>query len=321
MSAELNPQTHPLSQGPVYLRHFNLREAPFTLTPNTGFFYEGGDRGAALAALQYACENTEGVITVTGEVGTGKTMLSHMLIANKPRNLEVVYISNPALARDEIVHLIASDLHMRNLAVLRPVQVLKNLQKRLIELHAKGKRVLLLIDEAHVMSPGTLEEIRLLSNLETNRHKLIRIMLVGQDELNRTLASSEMRPLRERITERFPLGVLSVSEVAHYLAFRLRKAGGNPQLFEPKAAAALARAAGGISRRVNILAEKALLAAYAEGCDTVRLLHVQEAIRETRFKRLRSAHRAWYDPRSWKWPALLHWPGLFRDEPGAALQT
>jgi type II secretory pathway predicted ATPase ExeA len=311
----------PALNRPVYLEHFNLREAPFTLTPNTGFFYSGGDRGSILDALEYASLNTEGVITMTGEVGTGKTMLSRMLIERKPRNLEVVYIANPALTRDEIIHVIASELRMRNLDTLKPVQILKNLQKRLIDLHSRGKRVLLLIDEAHVMSAQTLEEIRLLSNLETNRHKLLRIMLVGQDELNRVLSTSQMRPLRERITERFPLGALSVSDVAHYLSYRLRKAGGNPNLFDAKAAVVLAKASGGISRRVNILAEKALLAAFSAGAESVGMNHVVAAIQEARFTRLRGERLVWWDPRTWSLRFLSRWIDRVRDDSRSPLQN
>jgi MSHA biogenesis protein MshM len=271
---------------PIYLAHFNLRETPFSLTPNTNFFYEGADRGETLEALCYASQHTEGVITMTGEVGTGKTMLSRMLIEKKPANVEIVFVSNPALDRDEIVQLIARELKVRNLNGLRPVDILRKLETRLIDLHMKGKRVLILIDEAHVMSLSALEEVRLLSNLETNRHKLLRIMLVGQDELNRTLETQEMRPLRERVTERFPLALLSAADVARYLSFRLRKAGAAPDVFSPKAVVALAKASKGVNRRINILAEKALVAAYVAESRTVEPLHVAAAIKEANFSGL-----------------------------------
>jgi MSHA biogenesis protein MshM len=271
---------------PIYLEHFNLRETPFSLTPNTHFFYAGAERGETLEALRYASLHTEGVITMTGEVGTGKTMLSRMLVEQKPPNVEIVCVSNPALSRDEIVQLIAVELKVRNLTGLRCVDILTKLEARLIYLHAKGKRVLVLIDEAHVMSPLALEEIRLLSNLETNRHKLLRIMLVGQDELNRILETPEMRPLRERVTERFPLGLLSALEVAEYLSFRLRKAGASPEVFSPRAVLAIASASKGINRRVNILAEKALVAAYVSESRTVELEHARAAIREAMFSKL-----------------------------------
>lgn len=266
----------------VILDHFNLREAPFSLTPHTDFFYDGGDRGAVLQALTYACQHTEGVITLTGEVGTGKTMLSRMLVEQRPRHIELVYIANPSMTRDEIVATIAGELRMR-IKELRPVEILKALQKRLIDLHAKGKRVMVLIDEAHVIPPETLEEIRLLSNLETRQHKLLRIILVGQDELKQTLATPAMRPLRERITERFHLGPLNAGDVAEYLSCRLRRAGGDPQTFEPRAAALLARASAGLSRRVNILADKAMLAAYCDGQRLVGEQHVRQAIAEAAF--------------------------------------
>ncbi len=277
---------------PLLLEFFNLRESPFTLTPATEFFYEGGERGAILEALLYAAQYTEGVITVTGEVGTGKTMLARTMIERKPKNLDVVYVANPSMSRDEIVEFIASELRVKT-TDLRPSQVIQALYRKLIALYARGRRVVLLVDEAHVMSPQALEEIRLLSNLESDRHKLLRIVLVGQDELKATLATPQMRPLRERITERFPLGPLSAGEVATYLSHRLRRAGGDPQTFQPKAAAVLARASLGLSRRVNILAEKSMLAAFVAGSQTVTVSHVKQAIAEAEFRRLGSWRIRW----------------------------
>lgn len=291
-------------QKALYLDHFCLREAPFSLTPHTDFFFDGGDRGAILQAMQYATQQTEGVVLLTGEVGTGKTMLSRMLIEHRPRNIELVYIANPSMTRDEIVATVAGELKMR-VRDMRPVEILKALQAKLVQLHAKGKRVLVLIDEAHVIPPETLEEIRLLSNLETRQHKLLRIILVGQDELKQTLATAAMRPLRERVTERFHLTPLNAGDVAQYLSYRLRRAGGDPQTFEPRAAALLARASAGLSRRVNILAEKALLAAFAEGERFVAERHVRQAIAEAQFVSIGGGWRDW-------WVRLLAW---LRPEP------
>lgn len=276
----------------VYLNHFCLREQPFSLTPHTDFFFGGGDRGAILQAMCYATAQTEGVIMLTGEVGTGKTMLSRMLIERRPPGIELVYIANPSMTRDEIVATIAGELKLR-IRGLSPVEILKALQTRLVNLHARGKRVMVLIDEAHVIPPETLEEIRLLSNLETRHHKLLRIILVGQDELKQTLATPAMRPLRERITERFALTPLNAGDVAKYLSYRLRRAGGDPQTFEPRAAALLARASVGLSRRVNILAEKSLLAAFCEGERFVAERHVRSAIQEAAFTPL-SSWRNWW---------------------------
>lgn len=292
----------PFGQCNLYLARFNLREAPFTLTPHAQFFHSGGDRGAILAALQYAALNTQGVVTVTGEVGTGKTMLSRMLIETRPKSLEIAYIANPALTRDEIIVTIAQELNL-DVNARSPGEALKALQQHLINLHLAGKRVCVLIDEAHVIGLDTLEEIRLLSNLETQYNKLLRIILVGQDELRLTLATARMRPLRERITERFYLGPLGTADIADYVAYRLRCAGGDPETFEPRAIALLARASQGLSRRINILADKALLAAFADDSWRVRPCHMRQAIADARFMHLRS-----------RWsllnPARWHvWPG------------
>lgn len=269
----------------LYLDHFGLHEAPFVLTPQTGFFHGGGMRGEILAALEYAVLHSEGVITVTGEVGTGKTMLARMLIERRPPDLEIVHIPNPSMTRDDLVATIARDLRVP-VDALRPVDVLRALQSRLITLHGMGRRVTVLIDEAQVISADSLEEIRLLSNLEAGSRKLLGIMLVGQPELRETLATARMRPLRERITERFYLGPLSTAETAGYLTHRLRRAGAHPQLFEPRAVARIAQAAEGLGRRINILADKSLLAAFAAGEARVSEAHARQAIAEAAFTQL-----------------------------------
>ncbi len=290
---------------PLYLDHFVLREPPFKLTPHTPFFYPGGNRGAILRALLYAAMNTEGVVTVTGEVGTGKTMLARMLIDHRPSSLEIAYIANPAMTRDDIVLTIAQELRIRPTG-RTPRELLKALQMKLIELHLEGKRVSVLIDEAHVMSPDALEEIRLLSNLETRQHKLLRIILVGQDELRQTLATARMRPLRERITERFQLGPLGAADVADYLSYRLRLAGGDPQTFEPRAVALIARDSEGLGRRINILADKALLAAFAERERFVADRHARMAIADARFVPL-YGWRAWVASAAASFTAATRW--------------
>ncbi|MEZ5727867.1 MAG: AAA family ATPase [Burkholderiaceae bacterium] len=294
---------------PVYLEHFGLERQPFQLTPNTDFFFQGSSRGDLLAALGYAICHGDGIITVTGEVGTGKTMLARMLIETAPHDLKFVYIANPSINRDEILAVIGEELGLK-VAVVRVTTLLRRIQKRLVQLHAQGRRVVVIVDEAHAMPAGTLEEIRLLSNLETNTHKLLQMVLFGQQELNELLAGESLRPLRERVTQRFEVPRLGAGEIGAYLAFRLERAGGDRELFEPRAVALMARAADGLARRVNILAEKGLLAAFVDGTSRVQAEHLRAAVDDAAFRALR--------PR----PGILaRLARLFRFRSGSAVAT
>ena len=176
----------------LYLEHFGLKEPPFRITPHTDFFFDGADRGATLDALLYATLHEEGIVKVVGEVGSGKTMLCRVLVERLPKSVETIYLANPSLSRDEILHVIAADLQVESRGE-RVTILLRALQERLIKLYAAGRRVVVLIDEAHAMPIETLEEIRLLSNLESNRHKLLQIVLFGQPELDEVLATASMR--------------------------------------------------------------------------------------------------------------------------------
>ncbi|MBN8498938.1 MAG: AAA family ATPase, partial [Candidatus Accumulibacter sp.] len=167
----------------MYLEHFGLREPPFRITPHTEFFFAGANRGATLEALIYAITHDEGIVKVSGEVGSGKTMLCRMLLEKLPENVETVYLANPMLSRDEILFAIADELHIP-LPDERSHLLLRALQERLLSIYATGRQVVALIDEAHAMPPEALEEIRLLSNLESNHHKLLQIVLFGQPELD-----------------------------------------------------------------------------------------------------------------------------------------
>lgn len=262
----------------LYLNHFGLREAPFRITPATEVFFTGANRGSILAALLYAIEAGEGLIKVTGEVGSGKTMLSRMLIEQLPKATDTIYIATPSLSRNEVVHTLAEELGVSG-AAERPSQLLRALQKALIARYERGSRVVVIVDEAHAMPEESLEQIRLLSNLETGQDKLLQIVLFGQPELDELLARHTLRPLRERITHSFNLLPLDENAVGEYIEFRLRAVdyrGPNP--FTSKAAAALARASAGLTRRINILADKSLLSAFAanrysvEKCDAERAI-------------------------------------------------
>lgn len=266
----------------LYLEHFGLNEPPFRITPHTDFFFEGAERGATLEALAYAVLHDEGIVKVSGEVGSGKTMLCRMLMERLPAEVATIYLATPSFAREEILSAIADDLELK-LSERRTV-ALRELQEHLISLYGAGRRVVILIDEAHVMPEDTLEQVRLLSNLESSRHKLLQIVLFGQPELDATLAKPSLRQLRDRITHSFRMRPLPASEVVKYLDFRMRAAGyRGPQVFAARAARLLAKASGGLTRRINILADKALLAAYSETTHAVTDRHVKAAIADSEF--------------------------------------
>ena len=233
----------------MYLEHFGLTEPPFRITPHTDFFFEGADRGATLEGLVYAILHDEGIVKVSGEVGSGKTMLCRVLMERLPAHVETVFLANPSYSREEILYAIADELKVEY-QKHRLSQVLRELHDHLIRLYGEGRRVVVLIDEAHAMPEETLEEVRLLSNLESSRHKLLQIALFGQPELDEALSRPSLRQLKDRITHHFRTRPLSEDEVGKYLAFRMRAAGyRGPDVFTPKAVVALTRASSGLTRR------------------------------------------------------------------------
>lgn len=267
----------------LYLDHFGLREAPYRITPHTEFFYDGANRGATLDALVYAIVHDEGIVKVTGEVGSGKTMLCRMLLERLPATVETIYFANPSLNRDELLLALADELQLPA-PPAHTHQLLRALQQHLVSLHQAGKQVVVLIDEAHAMPAESLEEIRLLSNLETQRSKLLQIVLFGQPELNAILGTQEMRQLRERITHNFFLEPLKQPDVATYLIFRLRAAGYHgPDIFAPAAIKRFSEVSHGLTRRLNILADKALLAAFARNTHLIDLNVANIAVADAHF--------------------------------------
>ena len=271
----------------MYLDHFGLREAPFRITPHTEFFFAGANRGATLEALIYAITRDEGIVKVSGEVGSGKTMLCRMLLEKLPENVETVYLANPSLSRQEILHAIAEELQAP-LPEGRSHLLQRSLQDRLLAIYAAGRQVVVMIDEAHAMPPETLEEIRLLSNLESNRHKLLHIVLFGQPELDERLSAMNMRQLKERITHNFALEPLLRNDIGTYLMFRLRAAGYHgPDLFTAGAIQLISKTSEGLTRRINILADKALLSAFSENKHQIDTKQVKAAIRDAQFGPMR----------------------------------
>ncbi|MDK9703707.1 MAG: AAA family ATPase [Sulfuritalea sp.] len=264
----------------LYLKHFDLEKSPFQITPDIDFFFSGSQRGGILTALLHVACHEEGIVTAVAEVGSGKTLLARLMISRLPEDISTVYLANPCFSRDEIISAISRDLGLSS----QPASTEENLaqlHQELLRRHALGQRVLLVIDEAHAMPPESLEEVRLLSNLETDRHKLVNIMLFGQPELDTLLADRRLRQLRDRVIHRFDLPPLPRDEATAYIDHRLRIAGWRGgRLFTPAAITLLLKASHGRARRINLLADKALLAAYAEGVKQVEKHHVKTACGE-----------------------------------------
>ena len=268
----------------MYLDYFGLDEAPFRITPHTDFFFDGANRGATLDALIYAITHDEGIVRVSGEVGSGKTMLCRVLMERLPDTVKIIYLANPTLSRDDILYAIADELHLTIPDNARIAVVLRLLHEHLIEIFATGHQVVILIDEAHAMPVSTLEEIRLLSNLETNRNKLLQLVLFGQPELDNILARADMRQLKERITHNFRLEPLVRDDIANYLEFRLRAAGyKGPTPFTELSIKRISAVSQGLNRRINILADKALLAAYSANSHQIGKREIDAAIRDCEF--------------------------------------
>ena len=265
----------------MYLEHFGLTEPPFRITPVTVFFFSGANRGEILDALIYSISEVEGIIKVSGEVGSGKTMLCRMLLEKLPKHIEAIYLANPSLSREEMLYAIADGLGL-NIEGERVGIIMQNIQNKLEEKARDGKRIVVLVDEAHAMPPDTLEELRLLYNLQVGNAKLLQIVLFGQPELNAKLEQPNMRQLKDRIVHHFHMQPLSRDILESYLMFRMRAAGYHgPNIFSPSALKLIASASSGLMRRVNILADKSLLAAFVEDTHYIEAQHVQAAIRDS----------------------------------------
>ena len=274
----------------LYLEHFGLRELPFRITAAVDYFFRGTARGSILDALKYALNNGEGILAVFGEVGSGKSMMCRRLMVDLADDCELVYVANPSLSGREILYHIAEELDI-DVGGERH-HIASRLQQHLIELHATGRRVVVCIDEAQAMPDESLEQIRLLSNLETSREKVVQIVMFGQPELHAKLKQQHMRQLRERITSSFTLQNFASEEVRAYIDARLRCAGYArvEQLFMSGAIAVIGRTSQGILRRINILCDKSLLAAFADGDKFVCVRHAEQAVRDARYQRMVQQH-------------------------------
>ncbi|MEW8332745.1 MAG: AAA family ATPase [Candidatus Thiodiazotropha sp.] len=265
---------------------FGFEENPFAITPDPRYLYLSRGHEESLAHLIYGTGPNGGFVLLTGEVGTGKTLLLRSLLAQQLENVEIALILNPRLSRREFIATICDELGIEYQGPPYSLKLLTDiLTRRLLQTHAEGKHTVLVVDEAQNLSPRVLEQVRLLTNLETSRHKLLRIILVGQPELQQMLERKEMRQVDQRITARYHLMPLNAKETDHYIAHRLAVAGIREDLFTPMALKLIHRFSNGIPRVINAICERALLAIYASGRQRAGARLVWRAAREVKGKR------------------------------------
>lgn len=280
----------------MYVAHFGLRETPFGITPDTSYFFTSPRAQEALNTLLVAARNGEGFIKITGEVGTGKTLLCRKFMGMLDEHFVTAYIPNPYLEPRTLMLALADELEVRLEKDVDQHQLLKAITQRLVDLARDGKQVILCLDEAQAIPVESLEALRLLTNLETEKRKLLQIVLFGQPELNQNLELNSIRQLAQRITFSYHLGPLSRDDLDYYLAHRLRVAGfTGSRLFTRGAVSRLYAASHGVPRLVNILAHKSLMVAYGQGKQQVAASHVAVAARDTVDLR----------PKKWPWAVGL----------------
>ncbi len=273
-----------LSGYTMYLEHFSIKRFPFPSAPDFSLFYSGGNRSTIVDAMAFAIESGEAILKVVGDVGSGKTTLCNALAKKLSPHYECVLLQNPNYSPEDILLAIAAELGMDTREHVSRVAMTAFLSAYLERCHAKGRGVVLLIDEAQGMPRETLEEVRLLSNLEVGDSVFYQIVLFGQPELDQHINQHAMRQLRERINHGFTLEPLTRKETARYLERRLNHAGHRgPPLFSPTAIRLIHLASRGGFRRINMLAHKALMAAFADRQSRVRPRDVLRAIRDCHF--------------------------------------
>ena len=262
----------------MYTKFYGLREKPFEITPDPRFLYLSENHKEALAYLTYAVRERKGFTVITGEVGTGKTTLVQTLLSRLDGNTRTAYLFNPKLGSTDFLHYICEDLGIKGQKRSKG-QYLASLHNFLMSCYARNENVVLIIDEAHTLDPKLLEEVRLLTNLETPKSKLLQVVLMGQPELNEILNCPQFRQLKQRISLRYHMQPLNKEETREYIKKRMRMAGTvDPDIFTPKAVKVIYEYSKGIPRLINIVCDNALLAGYAADQKVIGKSIVREVI-------------------------------------------
>lgn len=285
----------------MYLKHFNLAEAPFSIAPNPRYLYLSQRHQEALAHLLYGIHGDGGFVLLTGAIGAGKTTVCRCLLEQIPDNCDVAYIFNPKLSVTELLSSICHEFGIDCPAGNTSVKIfVDSINAHLLEAHAQGRNSVLIIDEAQNLAPDVLEQMRLLTNLETDHRKLLQIILIGQPELATLLERPGLRQLAQRIVARYHLEPLSKDEIAAYVRHRLAISGTQRQLIPAALAGLLYRLSGGVPRLINVLCDRALLGAFTQGKDQVDRATLLQAAREVLARPSGRKH----GPRSpdWGWP-------------------
>ena len=286
----------------MYAAYFGLDENPFSITPDPRYLYLGQQHAEALAHLLYGIREGGGFIQLTGEVGTGKTTLTRSLLDELPADVDVALILNPRLDIDEFLAAICQELGIEVASDATNREKVDALNRHLLASHAAGRRTVLIVDEAQNLSVDVLEQVRLLTNLETAKTKLLQILLIGQPELRDTLARSDLRQLAQRITARYHLEPLGQDELDDYIRHRLQVAGARAPLFSRRAVRRVWQHSAGIPRLANVICDRALLGAYTQEQREVNAALVDSAAREV-MGPTRQSHRSTRG-NAWRWPLL-----------------
>lgn len=271
----------------MYYDFFGFREPPFSIAPDPRYLYLSERHKEALAHLMYGVQGQGGFIVITGEVGTGKTTVSRCFIENVPDHVDIALILNPRLSARELLSSICDELEITHPAGASIKDMVGLINDDLLKAHAAGRHKVLMIDEAQNLSAEVLEQLRLLTNLETAEKKLLQIVLLGQPELQDILELPELRQLNQRVTARYHLDALGREEIEAYLRYRLSVAGLRGEIFTEGAVRALFRASHGVPRLINLISDRALLGAYAEGEHQISASHIRTAAREVNGNRSR----------------------------------